>query len=155
MLRFSLFLAGPGENGPQGVIAFVTSVLVNWAVARNQGKSRTPGFRECRRIVNRKLIDDRLRVGASKTYDQMQVRIGPMEAGVFGEIGGVDHQRLTLPMADRVAHPQPYRGWRMRAPIQGNHADVMNHFTHNHHVVRRLHDLEVVVVYSWKHRRPG
>ena len=61
------------------------------------------------------------------------------------EVGGVDDERVALPLADRVAEPEPLiRRWVLR--IHAHDACVVDHLDEDHHVVLGLHDaLEVVV----------
>src|ERR1700724_113543 len=43
----------------------------------------------------------------------------------------------------------------MWSTVERNDAYIVNHFEHNRHVLARLHNLDVVVVAGWKHRRSG
>ena len=56
-------------------------------------------------------------------------------------------------MAARVSFPLADILWKMRTPIEGNDAGVMNHFDENRHVAGTLHDSNIVVVGSGKHGR--
>src|SRR5580704_5286599 len=58
-------------------------------------------------------------------------------------------------MAPRVTHPLADGGWKMRTPVGGNNADIVYHLDDDHHVSGALHDLVVVVVTTWNHRRTG
>src|SRR5689334_12142557 len=84
----------------------------------------------------------------------MQVRGRSLELRLVGEIGGVDDQRVTFPMANGIAEPLANIRWRMRA-VDADNANVVDHLNENQYVIRSLHDLIVVVVEHRKHRRSG
>jgi hypothetical protein len=85
----------------------------------------------------------------------MQVFSGAPEMGLVGEIGGVHHQRLTIPMAARVAEPLPDIRRQVRTAIQRNGSHVVDHFIQNDNRVARLNNLKIVVVGAGKHGRAG
>src|SRR5437660_2321539 len=64
----------------------------------------------------------------------------------FGEIRGVNHQRIALPMADRVTVPLADAFGYMRTAVRGDDANVMDLFCFNGYVSRPLHDLQIAVV---------
>ena len=68
-------------------------------------------------------------------------------------IGGVDNERVAFPVAAQVA--LPLADADMRPAVQGNDAGVVDHFGQDPHVVRSLEHLEIVVVGTRVHRRPG
>jgi len=61
-----------------------------------------PGLRPHRRILDRNLVIERLRVGAREALDDMQVLVGSSVVALGAEIGDVDDQRITLPATARV-----------------------------------------------------
>ena len=71
------------------------------------------------------------------------------------EIGGLDNQRVAVPVAARVPHPLAYLLWQMWAPVHGDDASVVDHLIENHHRVRSLKELHIVVVRARVHRRAG
>ena len=70
------------------------------------------------------------------------------------EVGGLDDQRVAFPAADRIAHPRP-DVLRQVLAADADDARVVDHLHQDHHVIRRLHDLEVVVVEVIRHERRG
>ncbi len=70
----------------------------------------------------------------------MQV-LGPPERAQVGEIGGVDHQRISLPMADRVAIPLADGVGYVRTAVSGDHPNVVDLFCFNGYVSSALHNL--------------
>ena len=67
-------------------------------------------------------------------------------------IRGLNHERIALPTATRVAKPLSDGRCKMRPPIQRNDARVVDHLDKNHHVSGRLQDEVVVVVEAGQHR---
>ena len=100
--------------------------------AADQG--RVPG----RRIIDRELVEERIRVDAREAFDQMQVRGGSSETRLLGEIGRVDDKRLAFPMATRVPGPLVDPVVEMRTPVQRHDAGVVDHLAENDGVARIL-----------------
>src|SRR5688572_32574417 len=70
------------------------------------------------------------------------------------ELGGLDHERVTVPAADGIAVQRADCGRRMLA-ANSYHSRVVVHFRANHQRVGGLHELVVVVVKIVEHRRAG
>src|SRR5947209_8356714 len=85
----------------------------------------------------------------------MQILIRSSEVRLLREIGCVDDERAAVPTAARVAQPLTDVLWQMRAAVQRNDPNVMDHFDENDHVSGCLQDLVVVVVSARKHGLPG
>ena len=63
------------------------------------------------------------------------------------EAGGLDHELVAVPLADRVAHPrgrEVLRIRRQRAPVGEDHAAQQVHFVQDQRLLRRVDDLERV-----------
>ena len=69
--------------------------------------------------------------------------------------GGIDHQRVTFPMATRVPLPLVDLRREMRTPVEWNDPGLVIHFHRDGHDPAALHDLIVVVVGLRKHGRTG
>src|SRR5260370_31453930 len=82
----------------------MASVFVELARHLRDGRLARPWFGPHTRIFHRELIEDRFRVDAGEAFDHVQV-LGSRKRTQIREIGGVDHQRIALPVAHRIAHP--------------------------------------------------
>ena len=72
------------------------------------------------RVVDRELVEDLVLGGAGEALGDLALRrVGEAaaqdaDAEALGiEVGGLDHQGVALPPADRVAHPGPHVGRRV------------------------------------------
>src|ERR1700678_2722715 len=72
------------------------------------------------RIFDRDRVLEGLWPGARPALDQVQVLARPLEIGFRTEVGHVDHKRIALPMAARVAVPLTDAGRQMGAPVHDN-----------------------------------
>ena len=106
-------------------------------------------------IFGREAVEKRVLRNAGEAFDDAQVPAGAAEGRLAGEVRRLDNERIPLPTAARISHPLPDAVGRMRAPVEGNEPDVVDHLDQNGHVTRPLHDLVGVVVASGKDRRPG
>src|SRR5262249_46138107 len=94
-------------------------------------------------IFDRDLIFQSLWPGARPTLDQVQVLPRAEEIGFRAEVGHVDHERVALPMAARVAEPLADAGRQVGAPV---HDDValppltLIHVVEYRDAARCLHD---------------
>src|ERR1700680_672517 len=93
------------EDGGYHGIPLMAGPLIYWPLSRGPGNLRSPGFVPRGGILDRKLVHDLVIGGAREAFDQMQLFAGTSESGHIREIGGVDHQRVALPMAHRVSLP--------------------------------------------------
>jgi len=98
------------------------------------------GIRDGCFVVQRVVPDERdafhhMRAGAVEI--PLIVQPGPAVA-----IGGVDHQRIALPVPPRVLHPQPNVFSEVRTPVRGNDALGMVLFEKHRDIcrTRRLND---------------
>ena len=71
---------------------------------------------------------------------------GSKEGVLAVEVGGLDDQRIALPMVAVAARPLADVLPQTRAPVQRDDAGVMKHLRQKHHVVAILDDMVVVVV---------
>src|SRR5207244_12788154 len=76
-----------------------------------------PRFGPRSRIFNRRLVDHRVIRGAREALHQAQLFAGSPERGQVREIGGVDDQRVAVPMPHRVSLPQMNVLRDMRAAV--------------------------------------
>src|ERR1700686_1607113 len=72
------------------------------------------------RIISCHGVFERRRSGPCPTLHQMQVLPRPLEIGLGTEVRHVDHERIALPVAARVAIPLADIGRQMEAPVPGN-----------------------------------
>src|SRR3989442_2327620 len=73
-----------------------------------------------------------------------------IKPGLVVVIGYVDHQRVSLPVAARVPHPQLDAVSNMRTPIKGDDARTMVELLQDHDVSRRLKNLKSPLIkYAW------
>ena len=115
----------------EAVVALMTRKLVDQVRAPLHEELRRPRPRPDRGIGDRVFVEQRIFLAEGEPLDQREVR--PTAQGarsadqvVFPvEADGVDHQRVTLPVATRVAHPLPYRGTDVRPPVQRDDACVV------------------------------
>src|SRR5256885_13993445 len=79
-LRSLLFRASPEKNALHDVkISFVTCELIELVLGWCQTNGRRPWFRPCRRVVDGKLVGDRVGGDTREPFDQMQVFGGAHE----------------------------------------------------------------------------
>src|SRR5580704_12911881 len=99
-----------------------------------------PGFRIGSRIVNRELDFQMSQIGAAKAFDHVQHLRVPMaravEPRLIVEPHAIDHQRIPLPMPNRVSHPSRIRILRMAASIQVDGAMAGNIVLKEHYQTR-------------------
>ena len=130
---------------PERVVGLVTGVLVDARVGRGPDVLATPRLCPHRRVVDRELIEERLGVNPRKALDDMQVPRRRAESRRVGEVRRVDHERVALPVTDRITKPAPDLGWDMLL-IHPDDAGVVDHLHEDQHVVFGLHDLLQVVI---------
>src|ERR1700722_19058056 len=80
-----------------------------------------PGLGPHGRIFDRDLVGEALRPGAGPALDEMQVLARTEDVGLRAEVGHVDHQRVAVPVAARIAEPLADPGRQMGAAV---HDDV-------------------------------
>src|SRR5580700_4146302 len=102
-----------------------------------------PWPRPHRGIFNRHLVFEGVRPSTCPALAEMQIFARALEIGLGTEVRHVDHERIALPMAARVAVPLADAGRQMRASI---HDDValpplaLTHVIEDRDTARRLHD---------------
>src|SRR4029077_7799321 len=74
-----------------------------------------------RRIFDRDLVYEGLWPGARPALNEVHVLARAEEIGLRTEVGHVDHERVALPAAARIAEPLADIGRQVRAPV---HDDV-------------------------------
>ena len=129
-------------------------VLVDQLVGLRHRDRRAPFRRPRRGIVDRELVLQRVRIDAAEALDQVQVLRRAAEPGLLREVGGVHHERVAFPVADRIAGQRSDVRRRVRPPVQRDEAGAVDHLVEDQHGVLRLHQLHVVVVGARDHRRP-
>src|SRR5579872_3490960 len=131
----------------------MAGVLVDLIRSALQGNHQAPWFGPSPRISNRDFVLQAFRTGACEALHHMKLfaRSGH-EAGGF-VVGGIDDQRVALPMAARIPQPELDRGWQMRTSIEWNDADVVNHFGLEGHCVRRLNNPRIALITRGQLRR--
>src|SRR5690349_12036544 len=81
----------------------------------------SPGPRPHRGIFDRHLIGERLWAGARPALDEMQILARAAVISLWTEICHINNQRVTFPMAARIAKPLPDAGRQMRTAV---HHDI-------------------------------
>src|SRR6266566_4314178 len=130
-----LFLFAPARSREEMhdvVVIFVTRVLVHLltGIDLSPWNSRRPRSGPCFRILDRKFVSERIRARAGEALrDAERFRIGALEnhAVVRAEIRRLDHERIALPMAARVAQPLMQVLTDMRAPVHRNDSGAVDH----------------------------
>src|SRR5258708_37457662 len=74
------------------------------------------------RIFDRDIIFERARRGTPPAFNQVQVLACALKIGLRAEVRHVDHKRIALPMAARVAVPLTDVGRQMRACVHDDGA---------------------------------
>src|SRR5262245_13866054 len=123
----------------------MAGVFEQWSFDPRRRNLGRPRLDERFRIVNGKLVDQRVRITELETLDKFHVRTASMERALICEVGRFDNERVAFPMTSRVSIPQANTLWEMRASVQRNHADFMSHLRQHQNIVRSLHDLNVAV----------
>src|SRR5262249_4706909 len=94
------------------------------------------------RIFDQDLVRKSLWPGACPALDQVQVLARPEHVGLGTEVGHIDHERVTLPMAARIAEPLTDVGRQVRTAIHDNialPALALVHVVEDRDATRRLH----------------
>ena len=105
-------------------------------------------------ILDRELVEQRVGVDPGEAFHDMKIASRAPEGRRVVEVGGVAHERVALPVADRVAQPAPDLGWRMLL-IHPDDARIVHHLDQDHHIVVGLNDPLQIVVQDRQHRRPA
>src|SRR6266700_3395656 len=136
--RFLLLHAGPAEYGGDHRIPLVAGPLVDRPLSLRHRNLRGPRFGPRGGIFGGELVSDRIVGGAREAFHQVQFLPGSSESASSSEIGGVDHQRTALPMANRVSLPLADVLRDMRAPVGGDDASGVVNLVEQGYVSRPL-----------------
>ena len=110
------------------------------------------------RILDGKLIIQRAWANAREAFDhpevlcEMPVRttLGPRarceQIGLVAEIGGLDHERVALPVSARFSSKLAYRRFGLGIGVERNDTYVVDVLLKNDHVLGSLKKVIVVVV---------
>src|SRR5947208_8199596 len=110
------------------------------------------------RIFDRDLVGEGLWPCARPALNQVQVLARSKDIGFRTEVGHVDHKRVALPMAARVAEPLTDVGRQMGASV---HDDValpslpLTHVVEDRDAARGLHDPAETAGVAAKYERPA
>ena len=110
-----------------------------------------------RRVFKRVLVLHGKRPCSRESLGQNFVFSRSVDAETLGqaiEIFGLNHQRISFPIAARIACPEPDIVIKTGAVIQRNNPRVVNHFRHDHGGVLTLDNLNIVVIEVWLKWRP-
>src|SRR5205807_2713487 len=151
--RFLLLNSGSAEYGGYHRIPLVAGPLVDRPLRLRHRNLCGPRFGPGGGIFGGELVRDRIVGTAREAFHQMQLLAGSSEGASSSEIGRVNHQRIAVPMANRVSLPLADSLRDMRAPVGGDDARGVIDLVKKSHVSRPLHNLEKVTLAGCgKHR---
>ena len=141
----------------------MTRVFVDAFVGLQHRHRGAPGPRPGRRVVDRELVEQRLRAGAREALDEMHVFVGAarlteerQRGDALGfEVRRLDDECVLLPSAARDARVAADRRPGRRRIVQGHDPRVVDHLGVNHDVIARLEQLEDVALVAGNNRRAG
>ncbi len=112
---------------------------------------RGPGGHPNRRVLDRVFVEQRVRVAKGESLDQRQVLTPAQERPpdlivLPVEVHRLDHERLTVPVSAGITHPLSDTGVDVGPSIERDDPRVVVLLGEQHHVVRSLKQLDVVVV---------
>ena len=119
--------------------------LVDRLVAPLQRHLHGPGLLPGGRIGERDAVRQRVRSGAGEPLHQVQAVGGAAEVALGGEVLRLDHQRVAVPVAARVAVPLPDLLRQVRPVVERYEPRVVERLVDEGQVGRRLDDLVVGV----------
>src|ERR1051325_1166258 len=123
----------------------MAGTLVNFFLSPLEAKHDCPRPRPGGGIFERDLVFERVRANTPELFDHMQVFRRSHEVTLRVKIRGVDDQRLSLPMAPRIAVPLANRRWKVRPAVKWNDTGLVDHLHFHDHIFRSLKDLVVTV----------
>ena len=120
--------------------------LVHLVGLRLEVEGRGPGTRPRRRVFDRHLIAQGVGVHAPEPLGQHQLvaRAAVRRAAV--EVGGADHQRVTLPVRAGVAEVLAQMRRQGRTAVDRHHARLVDHLVADRDIAGALHQPGVGVV---------
>ena len=146
------FRASPSQDVCHCVIALVTRIFQKRIVAFAEGKLARPGLGEGRWIVHGEAVHQRVRIGARQPFNQVHVFVCTVEIVNANKIRRVNHQRIALPMAARIAHVAANTGVNVRAIGERNKPPLVHHLLFDGHKSSALDDPQEIIVRRWDHR---
>src|SRR3989442_5526531 len=126
-------------------VPLVTRILVDLGLNLLEINGDGPGPGPRSRVGEGDFVVDRIRRDTGEAFDDMQVFRRSQKVVLEGEVRGVDDQRCAVPSAPRVSAQPGDTPGKMRAPVQGNDARVVERLHQEHDVSGRLQDLKVTV----------
>ena len=88
-----------------GVVPFVAGHLVDLGIGRLERPFRRPRRGPGVGVVNGHAVCESVGVDFRESFDDMHPFAGIHVVGLGPEVRGIDHERGSLPMADRIAEP--------------------------------------------------
>src|SRR5262245_54563266 len=100
LLWLFLFLFSPrtGKYTGHAVISFVTSILIERAINLLHGDFAGPRFGPARFIINRELVEQRIRVCACEALDHSHLIARSSKTCLVGEIRRFNDECIAFPM---------------------------------------------------------
>src|SRR4029077_12825453 len=124
----------------------MTGPLVDRPLGFRHRNLRGPRLGPRRGIFGSELVRDLIVGIAREALHQVQFLPRSSESASSSEIGRIDHQRIALPMADRVSLPLAHVLRDMRAPVGGNDASGVVNLVEQGYVSWPLHNLEKITL---------
>src|SRR5579864_4741389 len=118
----------------------MTRVLVHCLVGGCPRILASPRPRPRVRVLDGERVQQRVGVEPREPLSNPEVVARSAEPRLIREVGGLYHESVALPMADRVAQPTTY----VRRQVFAADTDdvrVMDHLSQDHHFRWRLNDL--------------
>src|SRR5579863_9162267 len=125
---------GSLEDAQHAEITLVAGVLVELIPRVAQRDHRGPRLGPGGGIIDRDFVLKAVGASAGEALNDVQL-IARVHEGSGLVVGGIDDQRIALPMTARVTEPGPDRGRKMRTPVEWNDARVVNRLHQDGHGV--------------------
>ena len=122
----------------------MTGILVQPVVEGHHRNLAPPGLGVGRRVIDRKLVENSVLSHPAEALDDLHFFPRVTMQGM--NIGRLDHEHITLPVAPGVTHPWTYVLRQPWAVANLDDPSVVYHLRHDHDVVGGLHDRIVIVV---------
>src|SRR5213594_3324486 len=149
---FCVLHASSTEGILQPIIRLMTGVFPEWSRDLLYRNFSRPGLGPHPRIFHRELVKNRVLIHTCDPFNHVQI-LRSREWSPICEIGGVNHQSVALPAADRVAHPLADILWQMRTPVEANDAGIVDFLGFDEYISGTLCDPEIAVVARRQQRR--
>src|SRR5262249_56281559 len=105
--RFRFLDTGPAKDIRDHVVAFVTRRLIHGPFGFRPRNFHGPWLLPGGGIFESECVGQYVVRGTRETFDEMQFFAGTSKWRAIGEIRGVDHQRISLPMSYRISSQLP------------------------------------------------